>query len=391
MTQDEQRCDVLVIGGGPAGAAAATLAARARLHVLIVDRARFPRDKTCGDAVSNHAIALLEELGAGAAVRAHPHALVRSGVAIFPDGASVARGYAEPGYIVPRLALDDCLRGAAERAGATLRQGARVERLLHEGGAVVGAVLGALRDPQADALCIRAKVVIAADGYGSVAWPALGVATPRGRYLGVSSTLYARGTRHVLGADAAEHFFEHDLPCGYGWLFPDVDGVANLGVYLRQDSYVRQGVALSTLLERFVARHADRFEGMQRVGRVRTWSLPLAPAPWPASAAGLLLVGDAGNFIDPMSGEGIWQALFTGMAAGRGAVEAVQSGRGLDEPLRARFETACRAAIRRPSRGKAIAQELMSWVIAGRLYRVPPMRAALRFAYTRKSFEMTKA
>jgi geranylgeranyl reductase family protein len=382
VTQDHERCDVLVIGAGPAGAAAATVVARTGADVLLVDGARFPRDKTCGDAVSNHAMAVLDELGAGDALRAQPHALVRSGVAIFPDGASVARGYEQPGYIVPRLALDDCVRSAAERAGARLLQGLRVDRLLHDDrGAVVGAAAGALR--------IHGKVVIAADGYGSVAWPALGIATPRGRYLGVSSTLYARGTRHVLGADAAEHFFEHDLPCGYAWLFPDVDGLANLGVYLRQDSYVRQRVSLSTLLARFVARHPDRFDGMQRVGRVRTWSLPLAPAPWSASAAGLLLVGDAGNFIDPMSGEGIWQALFTGVEAGRTAAEAVH-GRGLDAALRARFEAACQAAIRRPSRGKAVAQELLHWVIAGHLYRLPPMRAALRFAYTRKSFEMTK-
>ncbi len=382
MTPGADRCDVLVIGAGPAGAAAATVAARAGLDVLMIDRATFPRDKTCGDAVSNHGMALLDELFAGDAVRAQPHALVRSGVAIFPDGASVARGYEEPGYIVSRLVLDDCLRAAAQRAGARLIEGKRVERLRREGTAVVGAEGPALR--------VEAKLVIAADGYGSVAWPALGVATPRGRYLGVSSTLYARSTRHVLGADAAEHFFEHDLPCGYGWLFPDVEGVANLGVYLRQDAYVRQGVALSTLLERFVARHAERFDGMQRVGRVRTWSLPLAPAPWPVSAEGLLLVGDAGNFIDPMSGEGIWQALFTGMAAGRVAAEAIH-GTGLTATLRERFESACHVAIGRPSRGKAVAQELMRWVIAGRLYRVPPMRAALRFAYTRRSFEMTKA
>jgi geranylgeranyl reductase family protein len=382
MAEPPRRTDVLVIGAGPAGSAAAIVAARAGLQVLVVDRARFPRDKTCGDAVSNHGMALLDELGAGAAVRAGPHAEVRSGVAVFPDGHDVARRYAEPGYIVTRLCLDDCLRAAAERAGAELVQGVRIERVLREGSAIVGAEGKALR--------VRAQVVIAADGYGSVGWPALGIETPRGRHLGVSSTLYARGVAHVLGADAAEHLFEHDLPCGYAWLFPDVDGVANLGVYLRQDTYARQGIALSTLLERFIARHPERFEGMERVGRVRTWSLPLAPAPWPVSARGLLLVGDAGNFIDPMSGEGIWQGLFTGMAAGRSAVEIVRD-RGADEASRARFEAACQSAIRSPSRGKAVAQELLRWVIDGRLYRLPPVRAALRLAYARRSFEMTKA
>ena len=147
---------------------------------------------------------------------------------------------------------------------------------------------------------------------------------------------------------------------------------------------------LAELLERFIARHPDRFEGMQRVGRSRTWSLPLAPAPWPASARGLLVVGDAGNFVGPMSGEGIWQALFTGIAAGRVAADAMRAG-DLDEALRARFARECAQAIGRPSRGKQLAQELLRLVISSRLYRLPPMRAALRLAYTQRSFEMTKA
>jgi geranylgeranyl reductase family protein len=383
VTRDERESDVLVIGAGPAGAAAAALLARQGVDVALLDRARFPRDKTCGDAISGAGLALLDEIGAGDAVRNGPHATVRHGAALFPDGAHVVRSYADHGMIVPRLQLDDTVRATAQEAGATLHEGVRVERLLCEGARVVGAETASTR--------WRAKLVIAADGYGSVALPVLGVQTPRGRHLGVSSTLYARGTRHPLGEDVAEHFFEHDLPYGYAWLFPDVDGVANLGVYLTAEGYALTGRSLNELLQRFIARHPERFSSMTPVGKVRTWSLPLAPAPMAVSAPGLLLIGDAGHYVDPFTGEGIWQALFTARAAAQVTLEALRRPSGLDEELRARFARECEAAIGRPSRTKSRIQRAMRWLVAGHAYRLPPVRAGFRWAYVSRSFGMTKA
>jgi flavin-dependent dehydrogenase len=255
--------------------------------------------------------------------------------------------------------------------------------LLREGDAVCGA--------EGPALHWRARVVIAADGYGSVALPALGVQRQRGRLLGLSSTLYARNTHYPLGAEVAEHFFEHDLPYGYAWHFPAVDGIANIGVYLTADAYEGKKRSLAALLRAFIERHPDRFANMQPVGKVRTWSLPLAPPPIASSAPGLLLAGDAGHFIDPFTGEGIWQALTTGIAAGETAVEALRGPAGLDLALRTRFDQRCAAAVSRPSATKGRLQSAMRWFLASRLYRVPPVRAGLRWAYVSRSFGMTKA
>ena len=106
-----ETCDVLIVGAGPAGAAAGVVLARAGLRVLAVDRATFPRPKTCGDALSNAALALIAELGAGPELGAAPHAVVHAGAAILPDGARIRRSYgAHPGRIVGRLDLDDLLR-----------------------------------------------------------------------------------------------------------------------------------------------------------------------------------------------------------------------------------------------------------------------------------------
>jgi geranylgeranyl reductase family protein len=373
---------VLVIGAGPAGAAAANVLARAGVDVALIDRARFPRDKTCGDAVSNNGLRLLQELGALDAIKREPYAEVRRGIARFPDGSSIAREYEDPGFIVARLTLDDAIRRAAVAAGARMAEGASARELVVENGRVCGV--------RGDALDWRAKLVIAADGYGSIAWSHVGANPKQGRGLAVSTTGYYRDVRFPDGATNADHYFEADLPCGYGWIFPEVSGVANAGVYLRRDAYQKQGRSLADLMSAFVARHPERFAGAERVGALRTWSLPIAPARFPASAPGLLIAGDAGGFIDPLSGEGIWQALHTGKLAGAIAAEAIGQGE-LTPHLRGRFEAECERAIRRPSRAKLAVQDALRVFVGAKLYRVGPLRAALRLAYAARAFEMTKA
>ena len=114
------------MGAGPAGCAAGIMLARAGIDVCVVDRAHFPRPKTCGDAVSNDGMVLVDELGANAFVNSGPHALVRRAAAVFPDRERIERDYDPPGYIVPRDHLDDCLRRALELSGARLVQGCNV-------------------------------------------------------------------------------------------------------------------------------------------------------------------------------------------------------------------------------------------------------------------------
>ncbi|MBK7824960.1 MAG: FAD-dependent monooxygenase [Nannocystis sp.] len=265
------RSDVLIVGAGPAGAAAGTFLARMGLSVTCVDRARFPRDKTCGDAVSSAGLEIAAAMGA--ALSQLPHATVRAAAAILPDGERIVRHYgAHPGAIVPRLALDDLLRQRMQAAGVTLHEGVAVRTLLRDGDHFVGAEGPALR--------WQARVVLAADGPGSVAWAALGREYPRGAQLGVAATVYLRNAQ-PQEPGVSEHYFERDLPCGYGWLFPPVEGLANVGVYQRADRYQRRGGQLRALLRDFLARHPDRFAAAEPVGPVRSWALPLCLHTWP--------------------------------------------------------------------------------------------------------------
>jgi geranylgeranyl reductase family protein len=350
--------------------------------VCVIDLARFPRDKVCGDAISNDGMDLVERLGARGAIDAGPHAVVHGASAIMPDGVRLTRRYDRPGYIVPRLHFDECLRRALVQSGARLFEGVRVASLRKQSGRVSGADGPALR--------WAARAVVAADGYGSVGLAALSATRPKGRYLAVSARAYYRNVAFPDGPDTADHFFEHSLPFGYAWIFPAADGLSNVGVYQRADAYARHGRKLDALLEEFVRRKVERFRDAERAGRARAWSLPLSPWPGPLSGPGLLLAGDAAGFVDPLSGEGIWQGLHSGMLAGRLAAESVAARRNEAE-LRREYERTCWRVISRKSRSRAWVQAAMATIVDRQLYRLRPVRGALAWGYEHHALEITKS
>ena len=243
-----------------------------------------------------------------------------------------------------------------------------MRRLLEEHGRVVGA--------EADGSSFRADVVIAADGPGSVAWSALGESAPRGAGLGLAATAYYRGVE--TDDWFSEHYFEKELPCGYGWIFPSVQGRANVGVYQRADLYRRARVPLRELLEDFIERHPERFLRAERDGRMRTWQLPLATPKLPSAAAGVLSCGDAGCLINPLTGEGIWHALHSGRLAGQSVVEALAKGQ--FRLRRARAATGCAPRARSAGRSalRIGIQQSMQLVVGLGLYRSRVVRCAAR-------------
>ena len=383
MSDDDASVDVLVIGAGPAGCAAGVALARAGLRVRVIDRATFPRPKVCGDALSNRAIAIIGSLGAGDALAAAPHADVLGALALLPDGSNIPRDYGRArGMIVGRLDLDALLVSALERSGAEVIQGVGADELVIEGGAVVGARVGGA--------VVRARAVLAADGPGSVATRALGVEKPRGRALAISATAYFQGVTGALRAGWSEHWFDPSLPYGYGWIFPAVEGISTVGVYLRRDGYDVRGVPLGALFERFVEQHQDRFAGARRVGAVRTWQLPLSDVGVRAGMPGLLTIGDAGRHVDPLTGEGIWQALRTGEIAGEVCVMAMRAG-ALDEAAVRRYRWRVAREVDGPAAVRGRIQDGMQALVASGLYRRPELQALLRWGYGSGALEVSKS
>jgi geranylgeranyl reductase family protein len=381
----ERTSDVVIVGAGPAGCAAGITALRAGARVTVIEQARLPNHKVCGDAISNRAAVIVGDLcGRPDAVLDLPHADVRGALAIFPDGSRVGRSYSrEPGYIIPRNRLDAALRDALRSAGGDLIDGVRIRGLIRDDqGRVRGVASGERRWP--------AEAVIACDGFASVAARALGQEIRRGAHLGFGITGYFAGLDREAEPGISEHYFEQDLPRGYCWIFPSVDGLANVGVYQRADVLKRGGLRLAELLDRFVARHADRFAGARPVGPARAWSLPLAVTAWRQPASGLLAAGDAAYTIDPFIGEGIWQALHTGSLAGRTAAEIIGVPEALGEARIRAYQRQLRRDIFGPSAGRRRIETGITQVVGLRLYRWKAVRAIIGWGYGRRTLEITK-
>jgi len=353
--------DVVVVGAGPAGSATALLLARAGLDVRIVERARFPRVKACGEYLgggSVDALARLDVLDAVRAVAAPLH-----GVRICAAGAPAATlPFARGALACARADLDATLLDAALAAGATLERG-RVEDVVVEGGRCAGA---RVRDDAGTLRERRARLVVAADGAGSVVARKLGLrAADRRR------ARYAVGG-HYAGFTGLDGHIEMFVGGGaYFALNPLSATRANVMVVIpknRLAAWSRDvdggvGGAAAEL-----ARGVRSFSGAERVG-ARLAIGPLAHDVRRAAVPGAVLVGDAAGFVDPFTGQGVFLAL-TGAEHAADAVLGALRG----------AENALEAYARRQASEIAWRRRLCSAVAL--LVDVPPLarRASARLA-----------
>lgn len=302
-----------MVGGGPAGSATALLLARAGRTVRIVERARFPRRKVCGEYLNGGAVDALARLGVLDAVRAHAAPL--RGVRLVAAGAPpVTLPFARPALACPRELLDAVLLDAACAAGATVEHG-RVEDVLVEAGRACGVRVrgedGALAER-------RAGVVVGADGIGSIVARKLGLAFPPRR-----GARYAVGG-HYAGFDALDAHVEMYVGGGAYFALNPL-GVARTNVMVvvprarlaRWSRDVDAGLGGAAAL---LGRGSRSFAGAERIG-ARVSVGPLAHDVRRTIVPGALLVGDAAGFLDPFTGQGVFLAL-TGAER---AAEAIQT------------------------------------------------------------------
>ena len=311
--RDEGSAEVIVVGGGPAGAATASALARGGVDVLVLDRARFPRAKACSEYLSPEAARVLASMAAldeiersgaarltGMRVRAPNGTWMRGRFA----AAHGFLGYRDWGLALPRERLDAILLDCARRAGARVEERARVVDLeLDRAGRVAGVHL---LTPSGAAVR-RAHVVVGADGLRSVVARRLGLARVARWPRRVALVAHYRGVDDV-GADGEMHV-ERD---GYGGLANVGGGVTNVAVVVparRGREIAAAGPA--TFLERWLAARpqlAPRFARAERVSPILATG-PFASRARQAWAPGAALVGDAADFFDPFTGEGIYAAL----------------------------------------------------------------------------------
>ena len=302
--------DVLIAGAGPAGAAAALRLARAGLAVVVVDRARFPRDKICSEYMSPEGVRHLAALGVLDQVeRAGGHPIHGTMVEA-PRGSRLtglfARAGTAPfratGLSVSRRILDDALVTAARGAGATIMEATTVHGVLQDNDAVAGL---AVRSDDGSSRELRARLTIGADGLHSLLARTIGARRfgPLRRYGFVA---HADGVPRL--SDTAEMHVAAD---GYVGINPLGGGLANVALVVPKE----RAALASGRPEAFFLEQLERFPGVR--GRVRAESIvrevlvtgPFAAWSRQVVTAGALLTGDAADFFDPFTGEGICAAL----------------------------------------------------------------------------------
>jgi geranylgeranyl reductase family protein len=350
--QGASKFDVIVVGGGPAGSAMGWALARQGVNVAVVERAIFPREKVCGDFVEPAGLRLLAAMGASALLRLpdrlpithnrvyYGARLVYQGDIPYYEG---AHGMPPHGYIVPRDQLDTVLLANVEAMGATVVRATMATGIRRENHVMHVDVKNAR-----GTATLTAPLVVGADGVQSVVARSAGLRRTDRRHIGVSQRAYVEG----IEVDSGESmiWFDEDQYPGYGWMFPMHGGRANVGVGMLSDACERFDISLQDIFRQSIARLRLRHPGC---ANARLVSKPLGGAVHAYGGIirnhfdGGILVGDAGGFVDPLTGEGITQGMESAIIGSRTLIAALGSGRfdaaemaSYDHDFRAHFDPA---------------------------------------------------
>lgn len=309
---DSGGAQVIIVGGGPAGAATAFHLARSGVHVMILDRARFPRDKPCSEYMSPQASRILDAMGvleqieqSGAAHLAGMRIHAPNGSTFHGRFADVQgfRGYRDRGLALRRTILDNLLLDRARAVGVVVREGVRVTALRRDSS---GRVMGVdAIDASGETHVFSASIVVGADGLRSIVARRLDVSATRLAQRRVAFVTHFAG---IEMGDSGEMHVERD---GYLGLADVGGGITNVAVVVPRSRAREASGDPAAFLDAWIARRrhvAPRFARAIRISPVLATG-PFASASRRAWARGAALVGDAADFYDPFTGEGIYAAL----------------------------------------------------------------------------------
>jgi menaquinone-9 beta-reductase len=317
-----ERYDLVVVGAGPGGSSTAYHATKAGLNTLLLDRQEFPRDKTCGDGLMPHAASEVALIGLADWLD-EPHHGKFTGFSIYTRTAFLRQNvppslHGPRGYVVRRQETDAKLLERAISAGAHFRAGARATDLVRSSS---GEVAGLEATQMGESMRFEAPIVVVADGVGGFAGKGM-----KAHQNAVARRQYFRGVEGPEKQDL-HIFITKDMNshgAGYGWIFYLGDGSANVGAGVSTAALARTGRNLKDFYDRFLEEPemARWLENATPEGPPTSWSLKMGM--WGARRydQGMMLVGDAGSMVHPISGEGVGYALESGRLAASWANEA---------------------------------------------------------------------
>ncbi len=365
--------DLCIVGAGPAGTAAAIQAQRAGLSAVVVDKATFPREKCCGDGLTAGALRILEDLGLDPE-KVPSWRVVNDVVVSGPSGRSVTyrlpEGSGQFAAVARRRELDSALVDLARSQGCEIREGVTVSGITTGPDSITVSVNNG---PD-----ITARHVIAADGMWSTVRKALDLGLPDYRGDWHAFRQYFKNV-NPEATSGLYVWFEPDITPGYLWSFPLGDGTANVGFGIQRD----RGTAIQDmkalwpdLLDRPSIKAVLGPDAVPE-GPHRAWPIPARLGELPLTGERVLFVGDAAAATDPMTGEGIGQALETGIMA----VEAIQQG-GTDAEIRSRYEASLRSTM---VKDHSLARQLSSMLAYPRVANAVIALTGLT-SWTRRNF-----
>jgi menaquinone-9 beta-reductase len=316
--------DVVIIGAGPAGTSAAMALRDSSLSVALIDKSAFPRDKTCGDALSIDVLKQLDKLSPNLAhsFRALASKTASAGIRIVaPNNNAIdipfLANHKQEGYVCRRIDFDMMMFSEASNCvNVTAMEQCEAKDIRTTANHVL---IETTRGP------LMAKIVIGADGAHSVVKRKLYTSRIAPHYHSAGLRMYHRQLKGFNDGNFIELYFLRDILPGYLWIFPLPDGHANVGIGMLTSAISARKLNLNKTLRQLLATHpllADRFRDAIPLESARGHGLPLGGANPNMSGERFLLTGDAASLIDPFSGEGIGNAIRSGRFA---AAQVLQS------------------------------------------------------------------
>ncbi|MBI90128.1 MAG: hypothetical protein CMG60_08590 [Candidatus Marinimicrobia bacterium] len=322
--------DLIIVGAGPAGATAALYAHRLGLKSLLLDKAVFPRDKTCGDALSGKTVKVLRELSLIKEVEeldgSHINRITfgspsHSQFDIKLDSGINAK-HITKGYVIPRKIFDNFLFQKAKDI-CDNRQGFKVREILFDGKQING-IRGVDLDGNEESF--YAPIVMGCDGPNSIVARKLALYEMDMKNTGIAIRCYYEGVKGLT--DQIELHYVNEVKPGYFWLFPAGSDRANIGLGLSKHDAKKEDRTLPEILMQITKSKyfRDRFANARPLERPIGWNLPLGSIKRKNYGNGYMLLGDAAGLVDPFTGEGIGNAMVAAKYATMIAQKAIRSG-----------------------------------------------------------------
>ncbi len=311
--------DVVIAGAGPAGCSAALALGDSGKKVLLLDKAVFPRNKTCGDSVPAHALIGLENISPGifdSFLQKVPSLSFRSSALVFPNGEQFVFKWPLPGYVLERSAFDGFLLDrVVETTGAEVFTGLKAIDYQRSNGLIQIYTQQAGGSPGP---VVSTPLVIAADGAPSLTARKLAGMAPDPSVYGQAVRCYFEGIEELDPGIELIFYHPRFFP-GYFWIFPMTGGRANVGFGMPETFRRKTGASLTDLLNHFREQHPvvrRMLENARQITPLQGGMVPFAMRKQPWSGPGYLLTGDAASLVDPVSGDGIMYAVRSGLMAG---------------------------------------------------------------------------